>query len=64
MATNIYSAHIALYNGDETQFNEDLQYDEEHNTGEVYYTEWENSNATKLQVDDGTQYFILSSHLN
>ena len=41
MATNIYSAHIALYSGDETQFNEDLQYDEEHNTGEVYYTEWE-----------------------
>lgn len=32
---------IALYDGDEKQFNEDLQYDEEYNTGEVYYTEWE-----------------------
>lgn len=32
---------IALYNGDKAQFEDDLEQDELHNYGEVYYTEWE-----------------------
>lgn len=31
---------IALYDGDKSAFEYDLEQDEEHNYGIVYYTEW------------------------